>query len=413
MTVHHTGHGVTLYHGDALDVLRELPDNSVDAVVAAWDADKGGRDEWVAWLSAVMAEALRVTKPGGHVLVWALPRTSHWTGWAIENAGWEIRDKVTHLFGTGFPKSLDVGKAIDKAAGATREVVGSYKGASNIGKGSTNRYITDISGTATDVDITAPATPEAAQWAGWGTALKPAAEDWWLARKPLAGTVANNVLTHGTGALNIDGCRVGTTAMQSTRSTGVVKSANSSMAGPNYERELGPIVDGRWPANVVLDEHAAAALDQQSGDLHSQDPRTRQSHSSAQGVTEMGTGTSVEYADSGGASRFFYTAKADQTERPRVAGTAHPTVKPLDLMRWLVRLVTPSPGGTVLDPFAGSGTTVEAALLEGMQCIAIEREADYLPLILSRLHRQRDPVAYVRLAGDPAELTLFDEETPA
>jgi DNA modification methylase len=211
---------VTLHHGDALDVLRGMADNSVDAVVTdppsgigfmgkTWDHDHGGREGWVKAFAAIFAECLRVVKPGGHAFVWALPRTSHWTACALEDAGWEVREKVYHLFGSGFPKSLDVGKAIDKAAGAEREVVGpptrhtgqSYQWAGTV------RHPTHSESKAS---LTAPATDAARQWDGWGTALKPAAEEWILARKPLVGTVAANVQQWGTGGLNIEACRVGT-----------------------------------------------------------------------------------------------------------------------------------------------------------------------------------------------------------
>lgn len=211
---------VTLYHGDCLDIMRGLPSNSIDAIVTdppagiafmgrAWDRDHGGRDHWIAWMSEIAAEALRLAKPGTHALVWALPRTSHWTATAWENAGWQVRDRVSHLFGSGFPKSLDVSKAIDRFNGDERPIHGSYKGASNISADGM-RYITEQSGHATDAPITSAASAASAAWEGWGTALKPAMEDWWLLRKPLDGNVAHNVLTWGTGGLNIDGCRIGT-----------------------------------------------------------------------------------------------------------------------------------------------------------------------------------------------------------
>jgi hypothetical protein len=356
---YYTDKFVTLYHGDCLDVMQQLPDNSVDAIVTdppaaisfmgkSWDGDKGGRERWSAWLAEIMREALRVTKPGGHAFVWALPRTSHWTACGVEDAGWEIRDRVVHLFGTGFPKSKNLGD-------------------------------------------------------GWGTALKPAAEDWWLCRKPFQGTVAANVRAHGTGALNIDGCRVphgddvnlAAQQVTSNRGDGVQFGgigANGTNV-PTYKP------GGRWPTNVLLDGDAAAELDEQSG--ISQSPSGMVSGPRTHGGV-MGTRVDGElrqsnsgHRDSGGASRFFptfrYQAKAPTRERPTVVAedgtkTAHPTVKPLALMRWLVRLVTP-PGGTVLDIFAGSGATIEAAIEEGFRCIAVERKSIYLPLILTRLER--------------------------
>src|SRR5699024_1724488 len=183
-----------------------------------------------------------------------------------------------------------------------------------------------------DLDITAPATPEAAQWEGWGTALKPAFEPIVLARKPFKGTVAGNVLTHGTGAINIDGCRIGTTVetWPATRSYGGDPSEvafTKTAGGVQRAQSTGSAPSGRWPANVLLDHHAAAWVDEQSGILHSQDPATRRSRSKAVGATGFSTGLSVEYADKGGASRFFYTAKAPKSERPNVDGVQHPTVK--------------------------------------------------------------------------------------
>lgn len=295
---------VTLHHGDALDVLRGMADNSVDAVVTdppsgigfmgkTWDHDHGGREGWVAAFAAIFAECLRVTKPGGHAFVWALPRTSHWTACALEDAGWEVREKVYHLFGSGFPKSHDVGKAIDaqafrdwlaahpderakydeqmrqagdnadarahvdrkwrKAAGAEREVVGEGPFASR-----RPRANHDMQGLTFADDsyvrppghaITAPATDAARQWDGWGTALKPAAEEWILARKPLVGTVAANVQQYGTGALNIAASRVGTE--DNLTRPYIVRDDNQV-----YGKGLGAGVQtppaGRWPPNVAL-----------------------------------------------------------------------------------------------------------------------------------------------------------------
>jgi site-specific DNA-methyltransferase (adenine-specific) len=241
-----------------------------------------------------------------------------------------------------------------------------------------------------EVDITAPATEAAQEWQGWGTALKPAFEPVVVARKPLEGTVAQNVQRYGTGALNID----------ATRIEGKLEGDPNRFKktdGGTFVAELrdAPVVrsEGRWPANVVLDETTAPLLDQQSGNSKSPGTYTRTAAAGAVNIYGAGMGDSkagdvaVNYGDSGGASRFFYVAKAPKRERPVVDGVAHPTVKPLALMRWLVKLVTP-PGGVVLDPFEGSGTTLEACLLEGFNHVGIEREADYLPLIMSRIDRQ-------------------------
>ena len=236
-----------------------------------------------------------------------------------------------------------------------------------------------------------------------------------VARKPLSGTVAATVLAHGTGALNIDGCRIGTDDTLTGSGSPPLRygGANHRPFHDTAEaRGVNQNPAGRWPANVVLDESQAAALDEQSGDRPGDNPNRKPRQNTAEAhnrTVSMGRATedwtTTGHADIGGASRFFYVAKADASERPRVNGTAHPTVKPLALMRWLVRLVTP-PGGTVLEPFAGSGTTVEACIIEGFQCIAIEREADYLPLIRQRIDRRRDPVEALR--GQAADLGLFD-----
>jgi len=357
-----------LIHADCLDAMRDLPDACVDAIVTdppagiafmsrEWDKDKGGRDAWVAWMTDVARECLRVIKPGGHALVWTIPRTSHWTGWAWEGAGWEPRDKIVHLFGSGFPKSLNVSKSIDKSHGAEQEVIGidhEWIRRAGLSHGG-NTYTTNTFGSASGPNagkITTPATDAAKKWDGWGTALKPASEDWWLFRKPLDGTVAANVLAHGTGAINVDGCRI-SGAPRTTHAAGNIRGAEC-FGGGQRVGVVEPGAAGRWPANVALDEEAAAMLDEQTG-------------------------------DSGGASRFFYTAKASRKERGE--GNVHPTVKPLALMRWLVRLVTP-PGGTVLDPFAGSGTTLLAARAEGFGAVGIEREAEYVEIMRKRLEEK-------------------------
>jgi hypothetical protein len=266
---------------------------------------------------------------------------------------------------------LDVCKAIDKAAGAERDVVATGAPVKPMIPGADqNRTGSSIKDNGREyVPIqTAAATAEAAQWQGWGTALKPAFEPIVVARKPLAGTVAHNVQAHGTGALNIDGCRV----------------------DPACDTDA----IGRWPANVALDNAAASELDRQTGTLKSGANPTRRGSDKLRNVYGDFAGqpdcVGHRGADEGGASRFFpvfrYAAKAASSERPVANGVTHPTVKPLELMRWLVRLVTP-PHGVVLDPFGGSGTTAEACIHEHMRCIAIEQEPDYLPLLVQRLRK--------------------------
>jgi site-specific DNA-methyltransferase (adenine-specific) len=406
VNAYYTDDRVSLYHGDCIEVMRQLPDNSVDAVVTdppylldfmgkGWDSADG-----IAGKPEVWKEALRVLKPGGHLLAFGGTRTWHRLAVAIEDAGFEVRDSVAWMYGSGFPKSHDVSKAIDKRAGVEREKVRidarEVRNPKAIGNGTdgmeggTRPWIeAAMERGYHEKDSSIPATPAAEQWQGWGTALKPAHEPIVVARKPLIGTVAENVLTHGTGALNIDGCRIGTQEMMKTQGagTGVVVSKSDSMAGAHYERINAGTVTGRWPANVILDEPQAAELDKQSG--VSKDGVAGARTGAANGY-EGGWGGQPEhrngYGGQGGASRFFYVAKASKKERPNVDGVAHPTVKPMALMRYLVRLVTP-PGGTVLEPFAGSGTTIEAALEEGFNVIGIEMTDEYLPLILARIER--------------------------
>jgi DNA modification methylase len=425
----------TIYHGDCLEVLRELPDASVDSVVTdppyglgfmgkEWDdarrlgsfppsADKtpnlyprtGKGPQAVAfdgmafqlWCQEWVTEALRVLKPGGHLLAFGGTRTWHRLAVAVEDAGFEVRDLIAWLYGSGFPKSLDVSKAIDKAAGAEREIVGQGRFAARRPRPGAGDTIHMPAGDP----LTAPATTDAARWSGWGTALKPAFEPVVVARKPLTGTVAANVLEHGVGGLNIDGCRI-EYASEADKPTQDQwnRMGSSGAAGANgyagqvsqgmkdaYAAGLIPVPSGRWPANVVLDEDQADALDRQSGVSRSPAPYVQRSEVvGIYGAEKHHDRPSTHHGDSGGASRFFYVAKAPARERPKVDGIAHPTVKPLTLMRWLCRLVTP-PGGIVLEPFAGSGTTIEAALMEGFRVVAIEREDDYLPLIAARLER--------------------------
>lgn len=251
-----------------------------------------------------------------------------------------------------------------------------------------------IMGAETEIvrEVTAPATPHGERWQGWGTALKPSHEPIVVARKPIVGTVAANVTEHGTGALNVDACRVG-----GPDGFGGGRKASSGFVD-GYEGDGFVASDkGRWPTNVLLSDDQAEELDRQTGMLTSGKMLPHHADAGkAPGIygAMPGGGGRESYGDTGGASRFFptfhYEAKAGTDERPRVAGEAHPTVKPLDLMRWLVRLVTP-PGGTVLEPFAGSGTTAEACVIEGFRCIAIEKHAPYLPLIVARLTKPIQP----------------------
>lgn len=407
----------TLHHGDCLDVLRTMPDNSVDAVVTdppyglsfmgkRWDYDVPSEDVW--------AECLRVLKPGGHLLAFAGTRTQHRMAVRIEDAGFEIRDMIAWVYGSGFPKSMDVSKAIDKAAGVEREIVGQSHYAAN--RTALKPPIGTFERTNDDRLITAPATDAAKHWHGWGTALKPALEPITVARKPLIGTVAENVLTWGTGGVNVDGCRVG--------SGGVTESSARAGKGAGYEAHnkegrkygdgLGGVIAeahplGRWPANLIHDgsEEVVGLFPETKSGAGARRPNGAHSD-----VTYNGGWSPHDYAreaDSGSAARFFYCAKASKRDRDegcegmeaKTAGgmqerndgslgsitlsrNHHPTVKPTDLMRYLCRLVTP-PGGTVLDPFMGSGSTGKAAIIEDFNFIGIEREAEYLDIARARI----------------------------
>ena len=412
-------------HADCLDAMRAMPAASIDAIVT--DPPYGlsfmGRD-WDHGVPGVpfWAEALRVAKPGAHLVAFGGTRTYHRLTCAIEDAGWEIRDCLSWLYGSGFPKSLDVSKALDKAAGALQHEGKNFR--------NTAEGVMALRPTIKPSEYVRPkpATDAARAWQGWGTALKPAWEPIILARKPLVGTVAANVTAHGTGAINVDACRIGwrsaedAAAAAAAAAVGYATSRARKTAVQSYaigkESRDGTThydphaIAGRWPANVALDEEAAAMLDEQSGERKSQGRRvaTPKIGFGMKAQPEVETG----YGDSGGASRFFYTAKASRSERndgcdaiearpqdptrdvdapggnnPRNRGAAarvnsHPTVKPVALMRWLVRMVTP-PGGVVLDPFCGSGTTLVAAIEEGFDCIGVEREAEYVAIIKARV----------------------------
>jgi DNA modification methylase len=414
-----------LLHGDCLERLRELPACSVDACVTdppyglsfmgkKWDYDVPGEDIW--------RECLRVLKPGGHLLAFAGTRTQHRMAVRIEDAGFEIRDMIAWCYGSGFPKSMDVSKAIDKMDAAEEQrarrfrftewvrstgiiaaqidvLTGTRMGGHYLSSASqpaimtrehleacrmflgdipewverecdirsvesrnmaarevvghrdrgfapnTNAVYGDYSG---DTRLTAPATDAARQWDGWGTALKPALEPITVARKPLVGTVAANVLRHGTGGINVDGCRVVYDRDADDTRRKPVPSQGWCIGSPTSGIMDDSALQGRWPANLIHD------------------------------------GSDEVVGLTGNSARFFYCAKASKADRED--GNTHPTVKPTDLMRYLCRLVTP-PGGIVLDPFMGSGSTGKAAMLDGFRFIGIEREAEYLEIAKQRMQQ--------------------------
>lgn len=455
-------YGVELWHGNCLDVLRAIPDESVHAIItdppyglnalpAGAVADTitrwiGGEREhtpagrgmmaaaWDAFVPppAVWDECYRILKPGGHLLVFCAGRTQDLMGLSIRLAGFDIRDMIGWIQAGRFPKNLDVAREIDRLAGAERA---REPGAASGGYASVNRRnatvhgyrpgVYDNDGAGNTRYSGVPVTDEAAAWDGWGTALKAALEPVTVARKPLGRglTVAGNVLEHGTGAINVDATRIGFASEGDAERTARKNAHGQFGSAPGGNRVYGDYtgsakVDydtskGRWPTNVVF-AHApecgespdvgcvegcqVAELDGQSGWLTSS--RKGAPRSGASGGTGFATtATGAEYDDEGGASRFFpvfrYEPRATDRERPRVGGVEHSTVKPLALMRWLVRLVAPSEGlvsgSVVVDPFAGSGTTAEACLLEGVRCVVVEQDARYVPLIEQRVFRQREP----------------------
>jgi site-specific DNA-methyltransferase (adenine-specific) len=436
--------GVTLWRGDCRDVMRDnLAADSIHAIVtdppydltagkkggsgaasvnlkspagrARISAGNGGGfmgQDWdatgVAFEPETWAEAYRVLKPGGYLLAFGGSRTWHRMAVAIEAAGFEIRDSIAWLYGSGFPKSMDVSKAIDAAAGATREVIGfdaskarpnkqSYAkvpGGERLSDGGLAGYQDN------GATITAPATDAAKEWDGWGTALKPGFEPIVVARKPIPGTIAANVQLHRTGVLNVDATRVPyadeadraeTTNKNQHGKFGTEAGGNAvygdySMVAPkDYDSSK-----GRWPTNVVFTH--SPLIDPATGDVIGD--------ACANGCVD---GCAV--AKIGRAGRIFptfrYEAKAPSHERPVVDDVQHPTVKPLGLMRWLVRLVV-ADGGTVLDLFTGSGTTLEAALIEGANVVGVEGHPPYIPLIVKRITKPLQTSMFGDWEGDAA-----------
>ena len=469
-----------LLKGNCLELLAEMPDNSVDSIVTdppyelgfmgkSWD------NSGIAYNVELWSQALRVLKPGGHLLAFGGSRTYHRLASAVEDAGFEIRDQIMYLYGSGFPKSLNVGKAIDKSdAGLARRkrdlrfttwMRGSGLSQKDCAKAirhlakndetanamaqhyysdkqqpaiptldifdllrpylpevpaeiekmvrertieSENFKNREVVGTETKArsttgnsalptvggeteyqtwNITAPSTPEAQQWQGWGTALKPSHEPIVVARKILIGTVANNVLTYGTGALNIDGSRVGSEIITINRHSGYNSNSLVESTKGKWKGESTTSL-GRWPANVIHDgsDEVLAGFPNTKGVVRKPTGKGILNPETGWNANSMIDTTVRGFADSGSAARFFYCAKASKSERN--AGLEnqnfHPTVKPIALMRYLVKLVTP-PNGTVLDPFLGSGTTAVAAILEGFNWMGCEMTEDYWPIIEARV----------------------------
>ena len=494
--------------GNNLDILPTLADNSVDSIVTDPPYELGFMGKkWdssgIAYSVELWQQCLRVLKPGGHLLSFGGTRTYHRVAVAIEDAGFELRDSIAWLYGSGFPKSMDVSKAIDKAAGAEREVIGtkmaSPKGISQAETRS-DTAAGAYGGEVKEIDITAPATPEAKQWEGWGTALKPAFEPVIVARKPLIGTVAENVLTYGTGALNIEASRIGTESVTINTFDNGAKPFGDAVGEPYTSKQS----QGRWPANLILSHTESCqptgktiksktgagkrtatfgtqdtqsggdgsggwsgyeyqtevyecvegcpvkTLDEQSGTSKPTKGRTGKV-GGQQGLYNNGHSPDYESSwpsdNGGGASRFFYIAKTSKRDKnegldtlPQIQTTGgggltaelredgsletasaggkygsikakqtnfHPTVKPTMLMEYLIKLVTP-PGGTVLDPFTGSGSTGKAAILNGFSFIGIELTPDYLPIIEGRLkHAEAEFAKSIKETEEQEQEKLF------
>jgi site-specific DNA-methyltransferase (adenine-specific) len=401
-----------LLNGDNIELLKTLPENSIDSVVTdppyglsfmnkKWDHQVPSVEFW--------KEVYRVLKPGGHVLSFGGTRTYHRMTVNIEDAGFEIRDQIMWLYGSGFPKSHNIGKSVDKIKGNKREVIGERSGAMNNSETSeAASFVKDGVGFKTHFTE----TKGTSEWEGWGTALKPANEPICVARKPLSEkTIADNVLKWGTGGINIDGCRVGSDSIKTTTNKGPgdngIYGNYNGMESDSDERE------GRFPANIILDEEAGQVLDEQSGISKSSSNKWEgENNAEVYGKYQKGIRQST-FSDKGGASRFFYQAKVSKKERnmgldafeeketkvtnfhdfERLDGTykstpvqknTHPTVKPVALMAYLCRLVTP-PNGICLDPFMGSGSTGIAARLEGFRFCGMEMDDDYFKIASSRI----------------------------
>jgi DNA modification methylase len=419
--------------GDNIESLKKLPDNSIDSIVTdppyglsfmnkKWDYDVPSVDFW--------KEVYRVLKPGGHILSFGGTRTYHRMVVNIEDAGFEIRDQIMWLYGSGFPKSLNIGKAVDKIEGNEREVVGEMKGA-----GTPGSTFTDENGRKFNSEYIG--TKGQSEWEGWGTALKPANEPICLARKPLSeGTIAENVLKWGTGGINIDGCRVGNDNIKSVYggfTNALVDGRNEDKRKEwidNSKKENGQFNtnenEGRFPANIILDEIAGELLDEQSGQSKSSGHKIEKRNNNSKDIFGIKYyHREKSYVDNGGASRFFYQAKVSKAERNMgldgfeekqtktqnnfsnevVAGkfqalkapakNHHPTVKPVTLMTYLCRLVTP-PGGIVLDPFMGSGSTGISALLEGFRFVGMEMDKEYFKIAEARINSYEEYRKFIK-----------------
>ena len=412
-----------ILHGDCLEVLSTLDENSIDTCITDPPYELGFMGKkWdssgIAFQPETWQAVFRVLKPGAILLAFGGTRTYHRMVCAIEDAGFEIRDMVEWVYGSGFPKSYDIGKGIDKQAGAEREVVGLRKFAD----GTTTRKTAgnfDGSFHGQTMD-TIPSTPEAQLWHGWGTALKPAHEPIVVAMKPIDGTFVNNALTWGVAGLWIDGGRVGS---DSIATHGKRNGTGNSLNWANTvskEEYKGDKHSGRFPANLIHDgsDEVVGLFPSPHGAGYARQGNDMERKGNIYFTKGISMNNGMRFGDSGSAARFFYCAKASRSERNaglegmeaqevRPLGISnwegqtngsgktmgksspsqnhHPTVKPIELMRYLVRLTKTPTGGVVLDPFTGSGTTGIACVLEGREFIGIEREAEYVEIAERRI----------------------------
>ena len=427
-----------VYNLDCLKFLKDIPSESIDSIVtdppagisfmgADWDSDKGGRDGWIRWMSNVFEECLRVLKPGAHGLVWALPRTSHWTAMALEDAGFEIRDIVNHIFSTGFPKSLNISKEIDSMYNIQQPVVGTYKLPNGSGwnlKQALDSDVVGSGGTFTSsgrrtLDVAEPVTDDAVRFSGWGTGLKPACEYWILIRKPLAEkTIVGNCLKWGTGGINIDACRIYTNDILNggaySGGKRVVDSVFIGLKNDKLNEFQQPI--GRFPSNLILDnsEEIKNMCDLYGQTKSGKVVSDKNAYNSESIFFNGVTNENNQFGDSGNIMRFFYCPKAfvddreeglenfnldrysDRKKSDGVGGdnprnrtnnlrkNIHPTVKHTSLMMYLCRLITP-PGGLVIDPFAGSGSTGKACILEDFKFIGCDENEQFCQIANARL----------------------------
>ena len=424
-----------MIQGDCLEVLRDIPDNSVDACVTdppagisfmgkEWDTfdhdmfgkkgEEGENDLKVKknfnilprynnadligfqnFICQAFTEVIRILKPGGHALVWAIPKTSHHTAMGLERAGFEIREKIFHIFGSGFPKSLNISKAIEKKNSPDKWKNNRY-GGGNAKCSKCGKWIISGNPCKCPKDKIEFESVEAKQWDGWGTTLKPAVEEWILIRKPLSeDTIVENVLKWRVGGLNIDGCRI---KVDPEIDKSQLKTMNRSAKAQDERKGWGmnahtsdtPQVvssKGRFPANIILDEESGKMLDKQTGLLKSGDNciRRQEGHFLKHGGLGKDGDVQTTYGDVGGASRFFYCAKASRKEKGE--NNEHPTIKPIALMEYLVKLITKE-GQIILDPFMGSGSTIIACIKQNRNYIGIEKETEYCEIAKKRIEEE-------------------------